>query len=913
MSRRILGVIAGFAVACGLGPAADGQQTEQRPPVRVAPLFTGTALPDPPKQGAPWTPPETKLPPACVSAVQALRKYGFADPRGCEYRNVELTYGDVWHNRGSLLQTRAWVLPANGAAEAQRFAVSWSGLVYPVVTLGEPADLKADVAELTAKPPPRAGLNARVTAELIAGNAPGERDLLLPRGPNTLKLGLLLVLGETEAAEQMWENRLARATGGPAADPYLSFVHPWAWAHYDRAVCAHIRGDDVISLLGAQTLVRVQESVERDAEARGIPRGKDSQGRPQAYLTYLHNVDRLAADQERRVNAERVQRVLDAGLDKFPDQRERIAALIRDLEEVNSTQDSQPGSVSLNFHPIVRALVQEGEAAVEPLIDCFENDARLTRSVGFGRSFHTGRYFLGVDDAAFTALREILKVRTFGPHTQHTYPAALSSGERRADEVREIRAYWNRMKQHSEVERWYQTLADDQATGQQWLEAAKKIVRPVPLEGARPPSIVTALLPPRELSGEALREKQDPSVTELLARRADQLPTHNEERTLTAGRLTDACEMALALAKWEPDHAGPVLRRRIADCRAGLASGRLGSNAYRVAMFLSQVTAEAIALGDGAAAEEYAAWVQTVRPEPFGSFREPGVFYALYRNPDHPTLAAAARAVFLDEASPWRPLHTATNSMRFRALLDSSLIGVPAFREMVQQGLRNTDPAEATLTVNAEAGSYTIRFGSGAFGGAAANAADPALATAPGTSELRVCDLYAWRVGGLEGAPVFEPYWPQQRRDEAIAELASFLDHWGDRYQPLADVRPDGPRVEARFQLPRLDRPATAEDVEQGRAIFALSGAEVRPVELPQFPQMARWTTLDKFPLGRPGQAPDQIRFDRAGYVWQAEEALVDGKRQRFYGFVGNHIIAKVPAEEIEFLEKIGDEPRLRW
>ena len=30
---------------------------------------------------------------------------------------------------------------------------------------------------------------------------------------------------------------------------------------------------------------------------------------------------------------------------------------------------------------------------------------------------------------------------------------------------------------------------------------------------------------------------------------------------------------------------------------------------------------------------------------------------------------------------------------------------------------------------------------------------------------------------------------------------------------------------------------------------------------------------------------------------------LLDGKWRRFYGFVGNHIIARVPAAEIEILD----------
>ena len=41
-----------------------------------------------------------------------------------------------------MARTHGWVLP--GKVE-QRFAVCWNGLVYPAISVGEPADLRADV------------------------------------------------------------------------------------------------------------------------------------------------------------------------------------------------------------------------------------------------------------------------------------------------------------------------------------------------------------------------------------------------------------------------------------------------------------------------------------------------------------------------------------------------------------------------------------------------------------------------------------------------------------------------------------------------------------------------------------------------------------------------------------------------
>jgi hypothetical protein len=67
----------------------DGWSVRQAPN-RPAPRFTGTAIPDPPCQRERWTPPETKLPRFLVNATAALFDAGMADPRGCDYREVEL-------------------------------------------------------------------------------------------------------------------------------------------------------------------------------------------------------------------------------------------------------------------------------------------------------------------------------------------------------------------------------------------------------------------------------------------------------------------------------------------------------------------------------------------------------------------------------------------------------------------------------------------------------------------------------------------------------------------------------------------------------------------------------------------------------------------------------------------------------
>ena len=175
---------------------------------RRAVKFTGKSIPDPPSQKEPWTPPATNLPPFLVTAASALFEQGMADPRGCEYREVEIVEG--W-----TFKTRAFVLPER-AGETGWFGVTWDGVVDPVASVGPAADLDADVHAL-------AGSMRHAREDQAAGKSrdggnwpAGFRepywaqvgwvrvDPRTPRFPPRLKLCILLRLGRADLAEELF-------------------------------------------------------------------------------------------------------------------------------------------------------------------------------------------------------------------------------------------------------------------------------------------------------------------------------------------------------------------------------------------------------------------------------------------------------------------------------------------------------------------------------------------------------------------------------------------------------------------------------------------------------------------------------------------------------------------------------------
>ena len=181
----------------------------------------------------------------------------------------------------------------------------------------------------------------------------------------------------------------------------------------------------------------------------------------------------------------------------------------------------------------------------------------------------------------------------------------------------------------------------------------------------------------------------------------------------------------------------------------------------------------------------------------------------------------------------------------------------------------------------------------GVRGGFSASEADLEGVAQGVDQSIRACDYIAWQISAIEGAPRCELYWTKEMRDAAVEACVAFLKTYGDRFTAEA---PPGERAHpfekmAHLAFPILDRPATKEDVRAARAIFSLEGeAEIRRVELPSLPIKAKWIP----PEEAPGGGADD------GWVWQAEEVRKGGQWERYYGFVGRHVIARVPAGSIE-------------
>jgi hypothetical protein len=556
-------------LALCLGPAF-----EPSPPLKQE------NLPEPPMQHSAWSPVKVELPSELLSATARLFKQGLADPRGCEYREVSVGTGSCWSGDAGVVHCHGWAFPAGDAA-AQRYAVCWNGLVYPAVSVGEKADLDRDIEavirrddEATAK---AAAENPKFPFHRFGAGCPSEGESISEASMLPIKVCMLLRLGKADLAARFWRSWNGPADGaanqgaanhGAAnkPDPYFGLAGALVWAHFDRAICAHMRGDDRLSLVSAQTLIALRKSVDDETAARKI--AADQRG-----TSYLDVVPSLVADEERRLKQPPKTQALKLGEKAFPNKAAWVSALIDDLDQVAARQMGQPGGVGLAEDPIVQALIRCGDEAVDPLLDCLEHDTRLTRSVHFWRDFSPSRMPIGVPEAAYVAISGVLQTSFFS--TGSTGDDLSAHGqEGRTKVASSVRAYWNKYKGMTLPERWFDILSDDRAGAAQWLQAMSNITRPVDVS-VSPGSmfgtgwVKTPHRAPGEqpkLSGDSLRSKKGLFVLDLAARRIVQIDNLDDSSSNHVFQTAEASDMAIELSEWDPAASVPAVRRQLDYC-----------------------------------------------------------------------------------------------------------------------------------------------------------------------------------------------------------------------------------------------------------------------------------------------------------------------------------------------------------
>jgi hypothetical protein len=865
MIKAFLNAVFFLSILASLtAPACHGQTR----PVE-SPKLTTDKLQEPPMQEAPWSLTGNWNDQKLWSATATLFKQGLADPRGSDYREIWLRVGDGWRGDVGLHRYHGWVLPAS-ADFKQRFAICWNGLVYPVEKIGETPDLARDVRHsqfrddeaISWREYHRSDFEMPGLQSLKA--QPTEHSAVCGRYAWPIRVCLLLRLGETELAYRIWQQWQASWPGQP--DPYLVLATQFEKGMYDAAKSAQMRGDDHLALIFAQTVTELKQPVNEEIKKQKLPAIPDRD-------EFLLNATALVADCKTRIAQLPHLSALQWGEHAFANKKEWARALSADLNEFAEWHTGN----DYWEDPLYKALIRCGDDAVDPLLDSLEHGNQLTRS-GNGER---------VADVANLLLNQIIDPG-YGDLALPNSRPDFSTADDRSLYARVLGDYWKKFRGVSPAERRLEMLSDDHAPPEQWLRAANWIVE---LDGSQK----------RRLQGELLREKANPSVTELLQKRIDGLNQNDDADDEAAhARAEAAVSLTFALALWDGKSAIKPLNAELEHCQQ--TSG--------MSQHLPGIAEELARLGDRSRLSIYADWISSYHRPSDANFTVQ-VFAPLWMFPDDPSIARAAEKLFNGPTSEWNPLGVFADSYN-KPLAASPLLAVDSFRNQLLRALANQSPC-GTITIgsNLETKSEGLvdPYGRVEIPSAATHVAP---ANVPQT--IRRCDYVAEQLALFGGAPEIQCYWPQADRDAAIKAVAEFLRKYSGNLKDtdayLHNEPIDEREHDFHLSFPLLDHPATQAEANAHKAIFSLEGqGEHRQVKMPwPLPLKATWTGNRKYPIDQFVSGTKSFiehNYVQECWIWQAEELKVDGKWLRYYGVVGPHEVEKVKGEEIEFLSSV--------
>jgi len=707
-------------------------------PVEIRELGAGVSFPIPPAQNAPWIGTND----AFDAIVQRLFKAGLADPRGLEYREVEfLAALGTWRREGETgLPSRAFVLPSSDPNA--RFAVAWDGQIYRVWRVGEVKDWRADVLAMRGP-------------DYV--DEPGVRSISAAQNIDFSTATVLkAVLAERLGAPRSLFSEIQLK--GAA----LMFVVQFA----GRATRAHVWGDDVtaLALLRREKFARVALR-----EAFETPKVRSLYFYAPALLS---DNSGLRADQERRARERAAPKV-------FPD---ALSRLIDDLQNVDAEQVSWPdGKVSFVDDKRVRALVEMDESAVSSLIETIANDNRLTRVYQDYDS--GGGWFLPVSMAAYDALTEIWGVRRFQTELFGN-PYGLTNPQKRAEIVAKLRAYAAK-ESALPPNPLFTVLEDDAATPLQWLHAIQRLNNGPEQTTSFIESQPGARFVPGQ--GKPLRAKRNPSVSDLVERRALQVSQQAIAAPIDSASIDSMSRgnaLLMELAYWDLPRALPLFLpqiQRIQKMEELSPSGHEQSikrfEAYTRLRFLNAGFEAPKGEQRQRITNDYAAWL---RAQPFGSL-DSRFYSPLWHSEDGSALAKVAQLFFGAPSKPFEELLRGRNLDSQSLANGLSLLSAPALQGELFRGavLRELDNQTEVATLSCQSQNFKVRFASGYLMEGQIPLSD-LPSRAPDGAPLRVCDVVASGFGVASPNGQYEPalqlWWPQARRDAAIALIKKRLE-----------------------------------------------------------------------------------------------------------------------------------------
>ena len=742
--------------------------------------LSNAAPPIPPMQSAPWTLTVTNPIPNLESAVSNLFACGMADPRGCDYREIEIVVGNFGTATGATNKTHGWVLPFSTNSQTG-YAIGWNGLIYPVVTIGNKANAEEDARHLIQAIQPPSIPNKTIFEVGVQAYA-DESYSLNVQWLTPAKAAMIFRFGSPELVAQC-------AQLFPAKDPFLALSTGFLWDALNQAVGAHMQGNDELAYSAVLNLESARVHCEAQAKARGFalqetPSGPglhsvSEQPKRELYYPFLRTFPPLLHDQELRHARQTQQHLLIIPTDKT----ERIEALIDQLQNASARQVNQYyADNDLANNPAVLALIAEGWDAVGPLLHCYEQDQRLTRIIPTSHfDWPPNLAMVQVRSAAYVALERIIETTQFAPQFSREDTAEIREQKYQAS-AKGIREYWNKYQSLNRAERLYAILKDDHG---QWLEAATIIV-----QATNDPALT-----------ESLRTKTSPSITELLSQRIQGTLTSGSHNGDDAGFLNGACDLAFCLGRWNPEVALNTYQNLCALSFKVLSPTNYSSlcSHHTLAGQLSEMIQSRANMGDTNALRDYAQWLESIEPEQNFSDQIGNMLEPLIKCPAASAWKKTWPMLFEDTHSPWfqyllkentpDPKRMRSPALNMEVYFDTPAINNLSFRKFVIRLLQVQLPCGKIVGDPVHGYWLDQQFSTHRRFGFTVDV--PADKKEINGIAFRACDFYAWLLSNrVETMPAFQLYWPEAEKDKAIARMMVLLQNNQSAFKTHSFQRP---------------------------------------------------------------------------------------------------------------------------
>ncbi len=619
-------------------------------------------------------------------AASVLALGGFERPDGGEYRRVTLRIPTIaWGIKE--VSVSAWIVadPITGATHA----VAWNGLRYSPVSIGEPADLEADVKAGFITPPPYMLMESE---EYMAATR--------PTGP--LAAVMLHAVGRPDlAASPLSQMRTTRSIN-MSVDAAATFERILAGAAFSR----FIEGEDWDALLFLRRAKRF-DSIRRETSTAG----EDGGGGLGATSFDKFDFDSMIRDINMRLaQASKGQPTL-AEIARLP-QSERIAAYKLRMPDTADHPRYYSTEVQTFRDTPAQRLLAEGEAGLEALIDLLD-DGRSTRSLNYQYFPTSAPNFKSVSQVAMAQLLPRLLLTGFSENLE------IAKAQ--------VRNHWNRAKGKPIEMQWLSALENDELPPTVWSNAADNLSCPawvtptgngVRFESKYPEPFVGA-----SLKYGSLKPKQGRRIASLILERRGPWLAESRHRNQSFKMLINA-------AKWDLDLCMEDLIAAKADLLAKIKASTEADSNSELRRLAEVVTALAYAKHPDA----WTGYLDALLTHPpdtrlgIGSALDP-----LWQHPDDPEAKAIAGVIF-DRGAPYYPGEMSTRLNQELPML----VFLPEYRLALVACLQDT--RIAMIARRTFESSLNYSFGSGGGGGQHIDAATSSIPVG-GEIELRVCDL----------------------------------------------------------------------------------------------------------------------------------------------------------------------------